>query len=172
VPSLVATAIAFALLLGGQVLVWRVIRPAGHYQALAALYVVALGLTIAVFGLVASAPAAAWIVPAGLRQWAGFVLLYTAVTLAYMVTYSAVQADSPSMAVLLHIERAAPEGLRRDGLAAALDDRIVIVPRLEDLVTGELAAVTAGRYVITPRGAMLARLYVSYRRLLKMEKGG
>jgi hypothetical protein len=97
--SLIATIVAFVFLLGAQVVVWRVVRPAGHYLTLAALYLVSLGLTVALCVAVAPVPSlAAWIVPAGLREWAGFLLLYTAVTMAYMVTYSAVQADSPSPA--------------------------------------------------------------------------
>lgn len=171
--SLVATLVAFVFLLGAQVIVWRVLRPAGHYLTLAALFVVALGLTIALVAVAAPVPAlAAWLVPTGFREWANFVLLTTAVTLAYMVTYSAVQADSPSMAMLLYIERAGADGLRHEDLAATLDDRVVIIPRLEDLVIGALAAVHGGRYVINGRGALLARLYIGYRSLLKMEKGG
>lgn len=172
--SLVATAIAFALLIVTQIVVWRVRRPiGGHYLTLAALYVVALGLALGVFAASATWPAVTpWVVPATLREWTDFILLYLALTLAYMVTYSAVQADSPSMAILLHVERAGARGRRREELAAALDDRVVILPRLEDLVGGALATVQQGRYVINGRGALLARTYIAYRALLKMEKGG
>lgn len=170
--GLLAAVVAFALLILGQFIVWRVVRPAGHYLALSALYLVALAASVGVFFALGETPAAAWVVPATLREGVDFLLLYTAATLAYMVTYSAVQADSPSMAILLAIERTGADGLKREDLLAALDNRVLVVPRLEDLVIGKLAAVERARYVISGRGAMLARLYIAYRALLRMEKGG
>lgn len=171
--GLLAAVIAFALLIVGQFIVWRVLRPAGHYLALSGLYLVALAGAVGVFIAVAPVTAlAAWIVPSTLREAFDFLLLYTAATLTYMVTYSAVQADSPSMMILLAIERAGADGLKCDDLIAELGDHVVVVPRLEDLVTGSLATVQRSRYVINGRGALLARLYIGYRALLKMEKGG
>jgi hypothetical protein len=90
-----------------------------------------------------------------------------------MVTYSAVQADSPSMMILLQIEHAGARGLPAEAILRLLDDAVVVLPRLQDLVTGRLATVDRHqRYVITARGGTLARLYIAYRALLKMEKGG
>ncbi len=170
--GLLGAVVAFALLIAGQFVVWRVLRPAGHYLALSALYLTALVAAIVLFFAVGQTALAAWIVPATVREAVDFLLLYTAATLAYMVTYSAVQADSPSMMILLAIERAGAGGLKCEDLVAELGDHVVVVPRLEDLVIGGLAAVERARYVISIRGAMLARLYIAYRALLKMDKGG
>jgi hypothetical protein len=166
--------VVFGVLLVLQLVVWRVRGPVGgHYVTLAGLYVVALGLALAVFAAGAGVPGvAAWIVPVSLREWTDFLLLSLATTLAYMVTYSAVQADSPSMTILLHVERAGARGRRPEELAAVLDDRAVILPRVDDLVGSALATLENGRYVISRRGALLARTYIAYRGLLKMEKGG
>lgn len=170
---LVAALLAFILLLVAQVVVWRIWRPAGHYQALSLLYLVVLAVSAGVFSILGPAlPLSAWIVPASLRDCVDFVMLFTAGTLAYMVTYSAVQADSPSMAILLQIEAAGAEGLGRSEITAALNDQVLVLPRLQDLVIGKLVAVHRERYVISARGALLARIYVSYRALLKMQKGG
>jgi hypothetical protein len=172
--GLLAAVVAFVFLLGAQVVVWRLVRPTGHYLTLSVLYVVALGLTVGACALAQDVPMlAAWLVPATLRDAVNFVTLYTAATLAYMVTYSAVQADSPSMAILLQIERAGARGLPRAHVMTALHDGVLVVPRLQDLVTGGLATVDRERrYAITGRGGTLARLYIAYRALLKMEKGG
>lgn len=172
--GLLAAVLAFAILLVAQFLVWRVVRPAGHYLPLLGLYAVALVVTVAICRALADVPlAAAWLVPGTIRDAVNFLTLSTAVTLAYMVTYSAVQADSPSMMILLQIEQAGAQGLSRDAILQSLGDAVVVVPRLQDLVTGGLARVDRQqRYVITPRGGTLARLYIAYRALLKMEKGG
>ena len=172
--GLLAAVLAFALLLVAQFVVWRVVRPSGHYLPLLGLYAVALIVTVGVLRALGDLPlAAAWLVPGTVRDAVNFLTLYTAGTMAYIVTYSAVQADSPSMMILLLIEQEGAAGLRRESLMTSLGDSVVVLPRLQDLVTGGLATIDIHqRYVITARGAMLARLYIAYRALLKMEKGG
>jgi hypothetical protein len=172
--GLLAAVLAFVLLLVAQFIVWRVVRPSGHYLPLLGLYLVALLATVGVFrALGGVALAAAWLVPGTIRDVMNFLTLYTAGTMAYIVTYSAVQADSPSMMILLQIEQGGASGLRREAMMTSLGDSVVVLPRLQDLVTGGLATIDAHqRYVITPRGTMLARLYIAYRTLLRMEKGG
>lgn len=172
--GLLAAVLAFGILLVAQFVVWRVVRPAGHYLPLLGLYAVALVVTVAICRALADLPlAAAWLVPGTIRDAVNFLTLYTAATMAYIVTYSAVQADSPSMMILLQIEQGGATGLPRETMTAALGDSVVVVPRLQDLVTGGLATIdTHQRYVITARGRVLARLYIAYRALLKMEKGG
>ena len=172
--GLLAATLAFGILLAAQFAVWRVVRPAGHYLPLLGLYAVSLVVTVGICAALGDLPeAAAWLVPGTIRDAVNFLTLYTAATMAYIVTYSAVQADSPSMMILLQIEEAGAPGLARDAIVTSLGDSVVVVPRLEDLVTGGLATIDSHRrYVITARGAMLARLYIAYRALLKMEKGG
>lgn len=172
--GVLAAVLAFVLLLVAQFFVWRFVRPSGHYLPLLGLYVVALIVTLGAFRSLGDVPlAAAWLVPGTIRDAVNFITLYTAATMAYIVTYSAVQADSPSMMILLAVEQSGRAGLRRESMMTSLGDSVVVLPRLHDLVTGGLATIDAHqRYVITPRGAMLARLYIAYRVLLKMEKGG
>ena len=107
----------------------------------------------------------------GWDYW-NFLMLYVALTLAYMITYSAVQADSPSMSILLMIDQAGGRGATAPELRSALNDQVLVVPRLNDLLVGRLAVLEKGRYTVTPNGSFLAGIYIAYRALLKMEKGG
>ena len=172
--AVLAAVLAFVLLVVAQFIVWRAVGPPGHYLPLLGLYVVSLVATLGIFYALGDVPlVAAWLVPATIRDAVNFFTLYTAGTMAYIVTYSAVQADSPSMMILLQIEQSGAAGLHRESMMTSLGDSVVVLPRLQDLVTGGLAAIdTHQRYVITARGSMLARLYIAYRVLLKMEKGG
>lgn len=161
--ALVAAGFAFALALLIQVGLWRWRRPAGHYAGLLGVGLAALGLTAA--GLAALRPLSGF-------GYASFATLYVALVLAYATTYSAVQADSPTMSVLLRLEAAGARGASVEELLAALTDDALVVPRLDDLVTGRLARLERDRYVVGRRGALIARTYVGFRRLLKMERGG
>ena len=76
------------------------------------------------------------------------------------------------MTILLLIERAGAAGCTRAELGARLDDRVLVVPRLDDLVAGNLVRLERGRYVVTSRGTLMIAPHVRFRRWLKMEKGG
>lgn len=117
-------------------------------------------------------PAVLTPVPTTGLDYLNFVMLYAALALAYFVTYSAIQADSPTMTILLRLGEAGGSGLTRERLSAELTDDVLVTPRLDDLVVGSLVQRHGERYVISPRGRVLARTYVWYRRLLTMEKGG
>jgi hypothetical protein len=112
-----------------------------------------------------------WVLPQTFIDSFSFIMLYTALAVSYVTTYSAVQADSPSLTMLLKIEEGGSRGLARDELEAHLNDEVIIIPRLNDLVTGKLVIYDNRRYIIGPRGSMLAKSHILYRRLLRMEKG-
>lgn len=164
---MVAAGLAFALLVGLQMLLWRLRPPRGHYLALGGLaLVVLLGLSVAFVAVPLGSP----------LDWANAALLYVALALAYMVTYSALQGDSPTFAILREISHA-PKGCSVEWLRLVFNDDRLIVPRLEDLVVAGLVRRRPRRWIewqysLTPAGARLARLYLGYRRLLRLEKGG
>ena len=168
-----AAAGLFLLAFAAQAVIWRRRRPRAQYTGLLGLYLGAFVLVTA--GLVAARLAcaeAARALPQAPLDYATFALLYVGLVLAFGTTYSAVQADSPTMSVLLAIEATGGRGL---GLAELLDrftDRVLVVPRLDDLVLGGLARLRDGRYVIAPRGVLFARTFVLFRRLLGFERGG
>ena len=170
--------LAFAALLVLQGVVWRLRAVRGHYLALSGLAAFVLVWMTGVF--------------AALRlgspfDWANAALLYVALTLAYMVTYSAMQGDSPTFAILRAVGAAGERGCLLGDLYARFDDQRLIVARLDDLVNGGLAVCSAwvthdrttstfvlgaATYRLTSRGRVLTRLFLAYRRLLGMEKGG
>ena len=168
-----AAAGLFLLAFAAQAVIWRRRRPRAQYTGLLGLYLGAFVLVTA--GLVAARLAcaeAARALPQAPLDYATFALLYVGLVLAFGTTYSAVQADSPTMSVLLAVEAT---GGRVLGLAELLDrftDRVLVVPRLDDLVAGGLARLRDGRYVIAPRGVLFARTFVLFRRLLGFERGG
>ena len=76
------------------------------------------------------------------------------------------------MTILLLIERAGAVGCTRAELRARLDDRVLVLPRLDDLVSGKLVRLDQGRYVVTARGTLMIAPHIRFRRWLRMEKGG
>lgn len=168
--SVIAAILAFSLLIVAQVVVWKARKRRGHYTSLSVLSILVLIVSLAGFRyLQTTLSGPTPLLP--LEYW-NFALLYTAMALSYMITYSAVQADSPTMAILLQMEQAGARGCGREEILAQLNDAVLILPRLDDLVIGHLVVRSDDRYTITERGSLLARIYMFYRTLLKMRKGG
>ena len=165
---MIAAGLAFAMLVGLQVLLWYLCPPRGHYLTLGGLALLVLsGLSVAFVAVPLGSP----------LDWANAALLYVALALAYMVTYSALQGDSPTLAILREIGHAPEAGCSVEWLRLVFNDDRLIVPRLNDLVVGGLVRRRPRRwvewqYALTPLGARLARFYLAYRRLLRLEKGG
>ena len=168
---IVGAALAFVFLIVVQLVVWRWRRP-GHYTALSVLSFLVFIASVATFEVLRLTTGAVGFLPQSAWDYWNFLMLYVALTLAYMITYSAVQADSPSMSILLLIEQTGGRGATVAGLTGALNDQVLVVPRLDDLVVGRLVIFEGRRYNVTPNGSFLARIYIFYRALLKMEKGG
>jgi hypothetical protein len=110
--------------------------------------------------------------PSDLAQFLQFWLCYVSLTLAYIITYSAVEVDSPSLIIIMKIAEAGNAGLTSEALEVLVDDKILLDPRLKDLVTDNMAGLHEGKYRLTPKGAVMARLFVFYRKIMGVNKGG
>lgn len=110
--------------------------------------------------------------PAGAAELVQLALLFGSVTLAYMITYSAVEVDSPSLHMVLAIHGAGAAGLPEAGLLALRRDDRLVAPRVRDLLVDKMAVLEGSRYRLTPKGVALARLFIFYRGVLGAGKGG
>ena len=107
-------------------------------------------------------------VPEYFQLWLYFVSL----TLAYMITYSAIEVDSPSLLIIMKISEAGPIGLTKDQLKYEMDDSVLIKPRIEDMLLDRMTELKQGRFQLTMKGVLLARPFIFYRNLMSAGKGG
>ncbi len=99
-------------------------------------------------------------------------LLYLSLVLAYITTYSGIEVESPSLRMILDISDQGNAGLDRAALENVFTDDILVGLRLRDLLKDKMCIQVGDRYRITAKGILLARLFISYRKLLKLGKGG
>ncbi len=96
----------------------------------------------------------------------------TALTLAYMITYSALEADSPSLVMITSIA-SEPDGLSKARFEQLMSDDILIMPRIRDLLRDQLAYQDGGYYKLTPKGRLFARIFIGHRQVMNANhKGG
>ncbi len=99
-------------------------------------------------------------------------LFFTSFTLAYLITYSALEVDSPSLVIVKLIFEAGPDGLDRNVLVTKLTDEILLFPRINNLLRDKMAVMKEGRLFLTARGKWFIQIFIFYRFLLKAKKGG
>lgn len=123
-----------------------------------------LGSRIKIFGIPT---------PVGIPEYLHICIFFISVTLAYLVTYSALEADSPSLVMVMHIAQAGLLGVDRNAFKEKMSDEVLLIPRIGDLLSEGLAYIENGRYKLTPKGRLIAQIFIFYRRLLKRTvKGG
>ncbi len=99
-------------------------------------------------------------------------LLHAALSCAYMQTYPAAQALSPSLQIVL-IVASSRSGVAVEELNRRLAGRVILGERIDDLLAAGLLAPgrSAGTLAITRRGAMIVPPFLLLRKILGLELG-
>ncbi len=90
---------------------------------------------------------------------------------AYVMSYPAVEALSPSLAITLMCKDAGTGGLGREDLIGIFADEVVLGPRLADLERGGMITSADGSIRITRRGRALVTPFIWLRRILGLMEG-
>lgn len=99
-------------------------------------------------------------------------LLHGSLTLAYIVTYSAIEVDSPSLVILLNIAKSSSGGLSKERLSGIMSNEMLVVPRITDLVDDKMVLIDKDKYKLSSKGVLLINVFIFFRELLKASKGG
>jgi len=99
-------------------------------------------------------------------------LFMFAMLCAYVITYSALEADSPTLVMVKMLHEARPGGLEKEKFLARLGNDVLVLPRVRDLVRDRMAEVLEGRYVLTPKGRLMAWGFNLFARIQGIGLGG
>ncbi len=110
--------------------------------------------------------------PQGFSEYLLISFSYGALVLAYIVSYSAIEVDSPSLLIVLYISKAASSGLTKEKIEKIMTNDFLVRPRIDDLLRDKMLFLDKGIYRITPKGVLLANIFIFYRKLLNAPKGG
>lgn len=150
-------------------ILWRIRVPRRQSAVLLAVLLAALPVGLAAVTFV---PALLFFRPHGLWEVAQVCVFHLALTLAYVVAYSAIEGRSPSMTLLSFVADARGQGRTRADLEAVLRGDDPVTLRLEALVRDNMIAGGGDGYALTAKGWVWARCFGAFRSLLKMRKGG
>jgi len=163
----------FSLALFIHFIIWKIHLPRKNHSI--ALLKIFFGVLFIVVLILIKAPNTEFLgigPPHVIIEYVESILLYISLALAYIVTYSAIEADSPSLVILLIIAKIFPEGLDKEKLFNLMNDDLLVISKINDLVGGGMAAIDKGVYRLTPKGRFLVNTIILFRRLLNLPKGG
>jgi hypothetical protein len=146
---------------------WRVRRPAADIAAIFAIFLVAPTVAYGVLAV------GGWLalLPLSPAEALLSLVLHTALSCAYVQTYPAVQAQSPTLAILLAVGSAA-DGLTDAGIVQALDANGLVAERATDLLRNGLLVREGSRVRPSRIGHFMAVAFGAYRRWLGLSRLG
>lgn len=167
--GLLLPALAFA----AHVARWRRERPkqTGHMLIrLMTAYIGAGWLAAMVVAFVVPSTRSA--LPADPFAWLHALGLALVLAAAYVMTYPAIEVESPTLLIVEAIASRGGDGIDADELRRRLDDQVLVNPRIDDLVDEGLVTREGGLLAATPRGLALARGFQAWRKILRAPLGG
>jgi hypothetical protein len=150
-----------------QLVLWRIFVPGRQIRALLVVFFLVPWAVIGVLQIVGTPTALAIISAAeGVR----LAIFYSACALAYTVLYSAIEQQSPTLAIVSYVAK------RPRCTYADLVDKFgkghELSHRIELLTRSEFVRQESGRYRLAPAGHRFAKLFDAANRLFGLESGG
>lgn len=151
---------------------WRTIKPRRQMALLGLIFVLAPATIYFALFVIAQAtqPSGTWFVRDPFNLSYVFIW-HLALSAAYIMSYPAIQAESPSLRILLAIADSRPGGLDARELEGLFPPDVLIKERFADLIAENLIQPDGNQYVPTRKGRALTTLFTGYRWLLDLPRG-
>lgn len=160
---LISGILLFASALLFHLVVWRLHYPKNPIRTLFLLFGIVILIGVIFLFLYASYTA---------FQCLHIVFLFSSLFIYYLITYSAIEADSPSLVIVSRIAQAGKKGLPSECMKESLGNDLLVQPRLRDLVEARLVDLIGATYKINKKGKFFIRPFVVFRNFLGLGKGG
>jgi hypothetical protein len=95
-----------------------------------------------------------------------FSLLYWAAALCYVITYSAMEGDSPTLSLTRHLHRKRAEGVSHEEIEEFFRQRPFVGARVKALVTDSIFIEESGGYRLASGKYLFFRLILGYRKVV------
>lgn len=153
--------------------IWQVYLPKRQTRAILVIFFGLLLVAVVMLPTIArQLPSLGLPLPVPLHSYLQIIIFMTACTLAYMITYTTIEVDSPSLVMAMTIHNAGTAGIPEEEFVRMMNDELLIVPRIRDMLRDGLATRQGDRYFLTPKGRRMAKLFILHRRLLGAGMGG
>lgn len=159
-----------------HVAVWRTRFPKNRPAALFLIFILLPGIAAAILSslnylyVITSFDGQAAVIP--YVELAGACLLHFSLSAAYIMSYPAVEAVSPSLMITLIIGGSNGSGVTKEELVSTFDGRFLLEPRIKDLIDADMVTEVRGLHSLTRRGKRFVMPFIVLRRVLGLPVGG
>jgi len=162
----------FIIALVIHLIVWRMHLPKKQIEALSLIFSSALFLGL--FCIFKFPQFIKWnILPAkNLFEVIQFILLFVSVAVSYIVSYPAIQVDSPTLLIINAVSKAGAYGLDKNELEMIADNDLLLIPRIKDMLSDNMIYLEGEKYKLLQKGLIMARIFSFYRSIIREKKGG
>ncbi|MFH0753292.1 MAG: hypothetical protein V2A70_01855 [Candidatus Omnitrophota bacterium] len=163
----------FCTTLAVHLVIWRVSLPKSGIKTLLKLFFGMLFMfVLLLWGLSLFWADFRQLAPDSFLEYLSVFLLVTSMALAYTITYSAVEAESPSITLVMMIAGSGRTGFLQKDLKGLLTDEVLVIPRIEELIDEKMIRLDGDKYRLTAKGSIFVSPFVLYRELMGLKKGG
>lgn len=152
--------------------VWRIHLPKNHTLSLLYIFFAVFVTGIFIFKRNPNITFMGISVPQTGCEFLQLIFLCISLISFYIVNYPAIEVDSPSLVMIISIARAG-KGLDKNLFEEGMDNKILVIPRINDLLIGKFIYLEGGKYRLSKGGFFVARIFILFRNLLgRRELGG
>ena len=165
--NIILTAVVlFVISFLAHVIVWRIKKPNNHTVALLGIYILFLIVFVVFLKLTT------FRIMNDYLDLAKFVSIYIMFLMAYVNSYSAIEAESPTFLIILLINQSGKKGMTKGEILGSLNNENLIIPRINDLLLSRAIIKKDTKLFINSPGILLVKLFIGFRKLLNLPKGG
>ncbi len=166
--GLIILFIAFCL----QLLIWKIRLPKRQTKVILYIFLMTYLISIISFLTFPGFTIFGISSPGKLHEIIHLAFFLFSVLPAYIITYSAIEVDSPSLVIILKIAEMKKEGLPVNAIESILTDDILVKPRIADLLTDKMAYLNGDKLMLSPKGALMAKMFNFYRKIMNITQEG
>ena len=164
--------ISFTAALVVHIIIWRIFQPNRQMMWLVVIFIILPGLLYIALFIIFYLGA----LPHRCFLASPFNLFFTliwhcALSSAYIMTYSPIQAGCPSLKIMLSIAATMPEGMTFKDIEQIFSEDTLFSDRIEDLEEDGLITLKYNAWGMTFTGRLLSEFFLAYRKLLKLPLG-
>ena len=143
---------------------WRWRLPKAQLKTLLVIFALVWG--VAALSVLAGVAGAGSLAAGSLVGFLYFCLIYWSAALCYVITYSAMEGDSPTLSLTRHLHAKGAEGVSHEEIEEFFRQRPFVGARVKALVTDNIFVEESGGYRLASGKYLFFRLILGYRKVV------
>jgi hypothetical protein len=152
-----------------HVITWRIHRPRRPIRVLLCIFAATPLVAVPIYFAFGSLPA---VNGASLADSARILLFYVSFSLVYVILYSAIEVQSPSLAIVSYVASCGSAGCSETDIANHIIDDEGVSARIDSMKAAKMIVIGDGRCALTLSGRLWVELFEFAGNIFRLPLGG